>query len=232
MYALIQYLKPDNTWSNGTASTFDNGHFMVDGQALDNTTVRVLKDNNPENPHVAWYIIHEHHLYEATNSKTGFINKATPVEHPSLKPIAIEKCVGDFSLKAFDDMLQSAKDELAPPLFTLTDIQELLIRPADAARTMNLMQAETSAERIQNWWKDLYERYRQDVEQHLISILTQPLKRNQQIEALQEFLKSHHAFIQGTCLDYLAIPNHPVTQTLSQIAERLAVATGVPAINC
>jgi hypothetical protein len=220
---LIQYPLDENSWSNWIICTIEDGKIILDGKVFDSTYVRVLKEKNPKNPQVSWYIMHENILYEVNKSNNQYIQKATPVDNKSLKTIKIPQNFANiFTIETFNDMLNSAKDYLAPPVLSSEDIDELMQRTADVAQVMNLMAGENHQQRVQNWWKDLYEQYRSDVESQLQNIVQQPFTQKQQIEALKSFLAEHYQFIQGTCLDYVAIPGHPVTRTLSEIARRLA----------
>lgn len=224
MQVFIQYPLVDNTWSDWARCSVVDGQFLLHGRALDYSYVRVLKDENPERPHVSWFILHQNSIYEVTKSKTGHIEKAIPIEDKTLKPIGIDKLSGDFSIQAYIEMFNDAKAFLAPPILTAEDVETLMLRPADTVQSMALTAAAMPEQSAKNWWKNLYERYRKDVEAQLMNIIEQPLTRNQQIETLQLFLKAHYEFVQGTCLDYVAIPHHPVTRTLCEIATRLATA--------
>jgi|GEM_PF-5536039 len=222
MDIFIQYQKEDKSWSDWTPCHLDGTKLMVHGEELTTSSVRVLKNKDLENPDVAWFARHDGTLYEINNIR-GFIEKAIPLpEQNNNKTISVHLIPGDFSLEAFNEMKDSAKAYLKPPLLTLPFLDEHLIRPADTAQTMILDGIETPEQKAQNWWKDLYERYRKDVEAQLIQIIQDNTTERQQINALSDFLKAHYQFIQGTCLDYVAIPQHPVTMTLTRIAEMIA----------
>jgi len=189
MNFLIQYQQADQSWSPWTPCRLEGTRLMVNGEELKISPVRVLKNENPENPYVCWYVWHEQILYEIKCVR-GFIEKAIPLPNQEKKdPIAVKKIPGNFSIDAFQEMNMSAKDHLKPPLFTLEYLQESLIRTADNTQNMALAGIETPEQQAQNWWKDLYERYRQDVEAQLIQIIQDNPTQRQQIESLSEFLK-------------------------------------------
>lgn len=232
MYLHIQYQYSDQSWSPWIACCLKGNHLMINGKEMDTKFVRVLKNQNYKNPDVAWWVRHEQALYEIKKNATNTINKATPLFHQKhTKPIALNRIVGDFSLEAFELMKKSAEDYLAPPLFDPQFIQDALIRPADNTQTMVLAGIETQAQQTESWWKDLYERYRQLVQAQLIQIIACNTSKTLQIDALSQFLDAHYQFIQGTCLDYVAIPHHPVTTTMTKIAEKIAHETNIPAIE-
>ena len=231
MDIIIQHQKPDNSWSDWIPCHLDGTKLMVNDEELTTSSVRVLKNHDSENPDVAWFARHDETLYEIKNIR-GFIEKAIPLANQNNnKPISVKYIPGDFSLESFNEMKDSAKDYLKPPLLTLSFLDEHLIRPADSTQTMILDGIETPEQQSQNWWKDLYERYRKNVEAQLIQIIQDNTTERQQINALSDFLKAHYQFIQGTCLDYVAIPQHPVTMTLTRIAEMIASTTQTPAIQ-
>lgn len=119
--------------------------------------MRVLKNHDAVNPNVYWLTRHEGIIYEIKKNKAGFISKAILLLNQNqTKAINTQKLTGDFSPEAFEEMIESAKDYLTPPLFTIEFIEEFLIRPADTYKIMRLVGTETAAEQVKDWWKDLY----------------------------------------------------------------------------
>lgn len=230
MHAHIQYSLADCTWSAWSLGYFEQDRWLVDGQPVETDCVRVLKNADKEQPLVCWHVFHDGLWYEIAPSKTGHIAKAMPLKKHIL-PLAIERLPGDFSAIAFSEMLDSAKEYLAPLLFSAEDMASRLLRPTDPTQVMALTAATTATEAMKAWWGDLYRQYYEDIHGQLMTIVERRLTRAQQIAALVAFFKNHYAFIQGSCLDYLAIPEHPVTLMLIEVAQVLATALHCPLID-
>ena len=238
----VQFKNADDSWSEWTIAELEGTSVKAAGIVVKNFPIRVLHNNDVSNPEVFWYDSFEEKLYKI-NAIRNFISKGVSIDTDiDKKDIASFGQAEEYTLQNLNNIKASASKflkEQALPLFTLLFLQDNAfqfieegnIRPPDAAQTIRLVGGEQAEDMSKTWWEELYGKYKKNVYDKLTTIINETRSRGEQNRALLKFLDDNYKFVQGTCLDYVAIPDNVVTKKLITIAETIAKDTDAAAIT-
>jgi hypothetical protein len=185
-----------------------------------------------------WCILNEKGLYHAEyNPRLKTAVKAVLIGEESSGFIGLENLTDNldgFNESEYQAMCNSFKKRRRnlDDILTLRELETTLIRPADEPLVMNLAEDTNDAvSRALAFQKRSSEVYIKKVKSELVQLVTEHTNYESLKQAVLNYLSSHWQRIKGSHLTYTALPNHPVTQLLTELAIRLGEIEDKSAIS-